>query len=67
LYTDDPRDLSRAPTLEAFLQRYRLLIKNCAGALESGGKLAVLMGLGDCAGYVVFRTSSERTTGKQRG
>jgi hypothetical protein len=44
LYLDDPRDLSRAPTLEAFLQRYRLLIDNCAGALVPGGKLAILMG-----------------------
>jgi hypothetical protein len=44
LYTEDPRDLSRAPTLEAFLDRYRLLIANCAGALLSGGKLAILMG-----------------------
>jgi hypothetical protein len=44
LYTDDPRDLSRMPTLEAFLQRYRLLIENCAGALEPRGKLAILMG-----------------------
>ncbi len=44
LYTNDPRDLSRTPTLEAFLSRYRLLIENCAGALEPGGKLAILMG-----------------------
>jgi len=44
LYTTDPRDLSRAPTLEAFLDRYRLLIENCAGSLVSGGKLAILMG-----------------------
>lgn len=44
LYTDDPRDLSRTPTLTAFLERYRLLIENCAGALVSGGKLAILMG-----------------------
>jgi hypothetical protein len=44
LYTADPRDLSRSPTLEAFLDRYRLLIENCAGALVPGGKLAVLMG-----------------------
>jgi len=44
LYTTDPRDLSRAPTLDAFLERYRLLIENCAGALAQGGKLAVLMG-----------------------
>ena len=34
LYTDDPRDLSRTPTLDAFLERYRLLIGNCAGALS---------------------------------
>jgi hypothetical protein len=54
LYCDDPRDLSRAPTLAAFLDRYRLLIANCAGALVSGGKLAILMG-GYCdreAGFV---------------
>src|SRR5438105_13327189 len=44
LYANDPRDLSRAPTLEAFLDRYRLLIENCAGALVPGGKLAILMG-----------------------
>lgn len=44
LYTNDPRDLSRTPTLEAFLERYRLLIENCAGALVPGGKLAILMG-----------------------
>jgi hypothetical protein len=44
LYADDPRDLSRAPTLEAFLDRYRLLIENCKGALVPGGKLAILMG-----------------------
>lgn len=44
LYTDDPRDLSRTPTLEAFLARYRLLLANCAGALAPGGRLAVLMG-----------------------
>jgi hypothetical protein len=44
LYADDPRDLSRTPTLTAFLDRYRLLIENCAGALTPGGKLAILMG-----------------------
>lgn len=44
LYTTDPRDLSRTPTLAAFLDRYRLLIENCAGALAKGGKLAILMG-----------------------
>jgi len=44
LYSDSPLDLSRAPTLDAFLDRYRLLIANCAGALAPGGKLAILMG-----------------------
>ena len=43
-YTDDPRCLSRTPTLQAFLDRYRLLIENCAGSLAPGGKLAILMG-----------------------
>ncbi len=44
LYTQDTRCLSRTPTLQAFLDRYRLLIDNCAGALVPGGKLAILMG-----------------------
>lgn len=44
LYTTDPRDLSRANTLAEFLDRYRLLIANCAGALKPNGKLAILMG-----------------------
>lgn len=44
LYADDPRDLSRAPTLEHFLHRYGQFFRNCAGALKPGGKLAVLIG-----------------------
>ncbi|GMU38897.1 MAG: hypothetical protein KJ057_16295 [Phycisphaerae bacterium] len=44
LYTEDARDLSRTPTLEAFLTRYRQLIENCAAALVPGGRLAILMG-----------------------
>ena len=44
LYADDPRDLSRCPTLEHFLQRYRQFIRNSARALKPGGKLAILMG-----------------------
>jgi hypothetical protein len=44
LYTDDPRDLSRTVTLKDFLDRYRLLIENCAGSLTPDGKLAILMG-----------------------
>jgi len=44
LYADDPRDLSRAPTLEAFLRCYGLFIRNCARCLKPGGKLVILMG-----------------------
>ncbi len=44
LYAEDSRDLSRAPTLDVFLRRYRQFIRNCASALEPGGKLAILMG-----------------------
>ena len=44
LYADDPRDLSRSPTLDHFLVRYGQFIRNCARALKRGGKLAILMG-----------------------
>jgi len=44
IYNDDPRCLSRAPTLDVFLERYTLLLKNCAQALLPGGKLAILIG-----------------------
>jgi hypothetical protein len=44
LYADDPRDLSRTPTLDAFLDRYGLLLRSSAGAVTRGGHLAVLMG-----------------------
>jgi hypothetical protein len=44
LYADDPKDLSRSPTLEDFLARYGQFIRNCASALAPGGRLAVLMG-----------------------
>ena len=44
LYLDDPRDLSRAPTLEHFLRRYGQFIRNCTQALKPTGKLAILMG-----------------------
>jgi SAM-dependent methyltransferase len=43
-YTDDPRDLSTAPTLDAFLEAYGRFIRNCAGVLAPGGRLAILMG-----------------------
>jgi hypothetical protein len=44
LYAEDPRDLSRSPTLEHFLRRYGQFIRNCKSALKRGGKLAILMG-----------------------
>ena len=44
LYTTDARDLSRAPTLAVFLERYAAFIRNCAAVLAPGGKLAILMG-----------------------
>lgn len=44
LYADDPRDLSRAPTLDAFLERYGFALAHCAHVLKPGGILAVLMG-----------------------
>jgi hypothetical protein len=44
LYQNHPADLSRTPTLENFLIRYRQLIATAAGTLVPGGKLAVLMG-----------------------
>ena len=44
LYAADPRDLSRCPTLDAFLARYEQLIRSCSQALVPGGRLAVLMG-----------------------
>jgi hypothetical protein len=44
LYTESDRDLSRAPTLDAFLRGYEALIRNCAGMLSAGGKFAILMG-----------------------
>jgi hypothetical protein len=44
LYAADARDLSRAPTLAAFLERYAAFIANCAKLLTPNGKLAILMG-----------------------
>lgn len=44
LYASNPQDLSRAPTLEDFLERYARVIAHCAYVLKPGGKLAILMG-----------------------
>ncbi|MGO9468046.1 MAG: hypothetical protein ACLQVF_28265 [Isosphaeraceae bacterium] len=43
-YSSDPRDLSRAKSLDDFLRRYGQFIRNCKTALKPGGKLAILMG-----------------------
>ena len=44
VYSDQPGDLSQAPSLDAFLTRYRQFIANCAAVLKPGGHFAVLMG-----------------------
>jgi hypothetical protein len=44
VYSDDPRDLSTAPTLDDFLERYGQCIRNWAEVLAPGGHLAILMG-----------------------
>ena len=44
VYSNDPRDLSATRTLDAFLERYALLIRNCSQVLNPGGQLAILMG-----------------------
>lgn len=43
-YTTDPRDLSNCPSLEVFIERFKVLIDNCASILAPGGRLAILMG-----------------------
>lgn len=44
IYNADPRCLSKAPTLDAFLERYALFISNTANRLAPDGKFAILMG-----------------------
>ncbi len=44
LYAADARDLSRASSLDSFLERYGVFIANCAKLLTPKGKLAILMG-----------------------
>ena len=43
-YSEDPRCLSTAPTLEAFLDRLREVLLSCRGVLSPRGKIAVLIG-----------------------
>lgn len=43
-YNDDPRCLSNAPTLDAFLDRMQLVLRHCRSVLTKRGKIAVLIG-----------------------
>lgn len=43
-YNSDARCLSRAPTLEAFLDRMQTVLQNCRTVLAPRGKIAVLIG-----------------------
>lgn len=55
----DPRCLSNAPTLDAFIAGLRSVLRNCRGVLNPGGKIAVLMGDGKHQGRYLglpFRT-----------
>jgi hypothetical protein len=63
-YSDDPRDLSSAPTVEHFLDRYKMLIENCESVLAPGGHLAILMGDYDDrdAGFVPLTYHTKRLT-----
>jgi hypothetical protein len=49
-YSDDPRCLSNAPTVEEFFNRLGVIFRNCSNVLTPDGKLAVLMGDGKHAG-----------------
>ncbi len=43
-YNDDPRCLSNAPTVEAFLEGMASVLRNCRSVLSPAGHLAVLIG-----------------------
>lgn len=43
-YNDDPRCLSNAPSLDAFLNRMQLVLRHCKTVLTPRGKIAVLIG-----------------------
>ena len=44
IYSDDPRCLSNAPTVEDFCDRLERVIANCMTVLSPNGKIAILMG-----------------------
>ncbi len=62
LYAQDPRDLSRATTLQDFLARYEMLLANCTSVLKPGGTMAVLMGdyTDQAAGFVPLTYHTKR-------
>jgi hypothetical protein len=62
LYADDPRDLSRTPTLGDFLNRYAHLFAHCGYVLKPGGIMAVLMGdyIDRKAGFVPLTFHTKR-------
>ncbi len=43
-YSNDARCLSNAPSLRAFLERMRAVIRNCRDVLKPNGKIAILIG-----------------------
>jgi hypothetical protein len=43
-YSRDPRCLSQAPTVEAFVLRLRAVLRNCLSVLTARGRVAILMG-----------------------
>lgn len=43
-FSDDPRDLSRAPTIKAFLERFSLAVENAVRLLAAGRHLALVIG-----------------------
>lgn len=58
-WTDDPRCLANAATLREFLERLRMVVRNCVQVLRPTGHLAILMGdLRDQGEYLAlpFRT-----------
>ena len=58
-YNDNPRCLSNAPTLDAFVESLRNVLRNCASVLADGGIIALLMGDGKHDGRYMglpFRT-----------
>ena len=60
-YNDHPRCLSNAPTLDAFVDSLRTVLRNCASVLSPAGQVAILMGDGKHQGRYMglpFRTFS---------